>query len=163
MLRRGFHFADVFELFDDLLHDALPLFDVSHLAAAEHDRHDDLVFVKEEAAGLGDLEFDVVIPRLRTEADFLDLGVMNVGFVVLFLLLILELAEVHDSAHRWLLIRCHLDQIETGVSRERQGVVCGHDPKLTAVGSNDTDRCDPNLLVDAMLLLYGSRLPAAET
>jgi hypothetical protein len=135
---------------------------VGHLTAAKHDRHDDLVFVEEEATSLGDLEFDVVIARFRTEADFLDLGVMNVGFVVLLLLLIFELAEVHDSAHRWLFIRRHLDQIEAGVSRERQGVVCGHDAKLATVGSDDTDRRDPDLFVDAMLLLYGSRLPAAE-
>lgn len=162
MLGWGFDFADVFELLHDLLHHPLTFFDVGHLSAAEHDRHDDLVLVKKKTAGLSNLEIDVVVARLGTKPNLLDLGVMDVGFVMLLFLLIFELAEVHDPANRRLLIRCHLHQIEAGVSREREGVVGGHDAQLAAVGSDDTDRRDPDLVVDAMLLLYGSRLPAAE-
>lgn len=162
LLGRGFHFADVFELLDNQLHDPLAFFDVGHLTAAEDDRHDDFVFVKKESSSLGNLEFDVVIARLGTDSDFLDLRVMNVGFVMLLFLLVFELAEVHDPADRRLFVGRHLDKIEAGVSREREGIVCGDDAELAPVGADNSDRGDPNLVVDAMLLLYGSRLPAAE-
>lgn len=161
-MRWSFHFTDVFELRDDLLHHPLALFDVGHLTAAEDDRHDDFVFVKKEAAGLGHLELNVVVARFGSKPNLLDPGVMNVGFVMLLFLLVLELAEIHDPANRRLLIRCHLHQIEAGVSRERHGIVGGHNTQLAAVGSDHSNRGDADLLVDAMLLLYGSRLLAAE-
>ena len=76
---------------DDLLHHPLSLVDVGQFAAAEDDGYHHLVFVKEEVLRLVDLELDVVLACLGTEPDLLDLGVMNVGFVVLLFLLVLEL------------------------------------------------------------------------
>jgi hypothetical protein len=78
--------------------------------------------------------------------------------VLLLLLLILELAEVHDPADRRLLVGSHLHQIQTGFPREAECLLRGDDAELPAFGGDDPNRRDPNLLVYAVLLLYGSRL-----
>ena len=158
LLRRRLDLADGIEHFEDVPHDPLSLVDMCQFAAAEHDRNDDLVLVLEEALGLIDLEFDVVLARFRTQADFLDLGVVNVRLVLLLLLLILELAEVHDPADGRLLVGSHLHQIQTGFPREAECLLRGDDAELPAFGGDDPNRRDPNLLVYAVLLLYGSRL-----
>jgi hypothetical protein len=158
LLRRRLDLADGIEHFEDVPHDPLSLVDMCQFAAAEHDRNDDLVFVLQEALGLIDLEFDVVLARFWTQADFLDPGVVNVRLVLLLLLLVLELAEVHDPADGRLLVGSHLHQIQTGFPREVECLLRGDDAELPAFGGDDPNRCDPNLLVDAVLLLYGSRL-----
>jgi hypothetical protein len=114
--------------------------------------------VLQEALGLIHLELDVVLARFRPQPDLLDLRVMNVCFVLLLLLLVLELAEIHDPADGRLFVGCHLDQIEPRLTREIERLFRGDDPELTPFGGDDSDRGDPNLIVDAMLLLDGSRL-----
>ena len=142
----------------DVFHDPLSLVDVGEFAAAKHHRHDHLVFVLKEPLGLVHLELDVVISRLGAESNLLDLRLMDVGFVLFLLLLVFELAEVHDPADGRLLVGRHLDQIETRLAGDGECFLRGDDAKLATVGADDPDRSDPNLLIDAMLLLDGSRL-----
>jgi hypothetical protein len=80
----------------------------------------------------------------------------------LLLLLILELAEVHDPADGRLLVRSHLDKIEAGLTSAIQRLFRRDDPELFAVAGDHPDRRDPDLLVNAMLLLDGSRLPDSD-
>ena len=155
LLRVGLNLGDVIELRHDRFHHSLAFFDVSHFPATEDDRHDHLILVLEKVSGLVNFEFDVVIACFGAEADFLDLGVVNVGLVVLLLLLVLELAEVHNSADRRLLIRRHFDEIQPGVAGDPHRFVRWDDAQLTAISSDYSDRADPNLLIDAMLLLDG--------
>jgi hypothetical protein len=84
--------------------------------------------------------------------------VVDVGLVKFLLLLVLELAEVHDSADGRLLVGRHLDEVEAGLTREIQGLLGGDDPELASLRRDHADRRDADLLVDAMLLVDGSRL-----
>jgi hypothetical protein len=61
----------------------------------------------------------IVIADLRPQPDFFVLAVVNVAFVLPLLLLVLEFAEVHDSANRRLLGGRHFDKIEP----ERAGLL----------------------------------------
>ena len=162
LLRRGVDFPHGVELFDDRLHDPLSFINVGEFASPEHDRHDDLVFVLQEALCLIDLEIDVVLARLGTESNFLDFRLMDVRAVEFLLLLILELAEVHDPADGRLFVRCHLDEIEASLAGAVQRLFRRDDPELFAVTGDHPDRRDPDLLVNAMLLLDGSRLPDSD-
>jgi hypothetical protein len=74
-------------------------------------------------------------------------------------LLILELAEVHDPANGRFLVRRHLDQVEACLASATQRLFCRDDSELFAVAGDDPNRRDADLLVDAVLLLDGSRLP----
>ena len=158
LLRRGIHLTDRFELYEEIPHHALPFVDVGQFATTKHDRDDHLVLVLEEATGLVDLELDVVLARLGAEADLLDLRLVNVGFVLFFLLLILELAEVHDPADGRFLVRGNLDQIKPSLPSASQRLVGGDDSELPTFGGDHADRGNPNLLVDAMILIDGLRL-----
>jgi hypothetical protein len=159
LLRRRIDLGDGIERGEHALHHALALVDVRQFTPPEHDRHDDLVLVHQERLRLIHLELDVVLAGLGAEADLLDLGVVDVRLVVLLLLLVLELAEVHDPADGRLLVRRHLDEVEARLPRQVQGLVRGDDAQLGAVGPDHADRSDPDLVVDAVLLLDGSLLP----
>lgn len=98
------------ELFDDALQHALTLFNVRCFPPAEQHRHHYLVFVLEEPPGLSDFEPQVVLARPGPQANFLSLGVVGV-LMRTFFLFILELAEIHDPAHRWPLVGSHFHQV----------------------------------------------------
>jgi hypothetical protein len=83
---------------------------------------------------------------------------MDVGLVLLLLLLVLELAEVHDPADRRLLVGRHLHQIQPRLPRDGESLLGRDDAELAALCGYDPDRRDADLLVDAMLFLDGSRL-----
>ena len=158
LLGRGVHLSDRIELLEDVPHDTLPLVDMGQLATAEHHRDDHLVLVLQESLGLIHLELDIVLARLGTETDLLDPRVVDVGFVLFFLLLILELAEIHDSADGGLFVWSDLDEIEPRLACPGHRLVGGDDSELPTFGGDHADRRDADLLVDAMVLIDGSRL-----
>lgn len=108
------------------------------------------------------LEINIVIARLGTEPNLFDLCLMNVCAMEFFLLLILELAKVHDPTDRRLFARGHLDQIETGFASPIQRLFSRNDAELSAVSADHPDRRDPDLFVDALLFLDGLRLPGSD-
>ena len=73
-------------------------------------------------AGLVQLEGDVVLARLGANADFLDLALMGVALGQPLLLLILELAVVHDPADGRPLVGSDLDQIQIGFASLASGL-----------------------------------------
>ena len=81
-----------------------------------------------------------MITDLRAETDFLVLAVVRMAFVLPLLLLVLEFAEVHDSANGRLLRRRDLDQIETCGPGLLQRFVGTDDSQLRSVVTNDADR-----------------------
>ena len=103
-----------------------------------------------------------MLAGLGPQPNFLDFRLMNVRAMEFLFLLILELAEVHDPTDRRLLVRSHLDEIEAGLAGAIQRLFRRDDPELFTVAGDDPDRRDPDLLVDAMLLLDGSRLPDSD-
>ena len=88
----------------------------------------------EEALRLVHLELDVVLARFGPQSDLLDLRVMNVCFVLFFLLLVLELAEIHDPADGRLLVGSHLHQIEPGFTGKTERLFGGDDAELSPLG-----------------------------
>ncbi len=145
-------------MFNDRPHDPLSFINVGQFATPEHDRHDDLVFVLQESLRLVDLEIDVVLAGLGTESYFLDFRLVDVGAMEFLFLLILELAEVHDPADGRFLVRGNLDQIKPSLPSASQRLVGGDDPELASFGGDHADRGNPDLLVDAMVLIDGLRL-----
>ncbi len=162
LLRWSVDFSDGVELFEDHPHHPLSFVDMCQFTAAEHDRHDDLVLVLQKPFCLIYLELDIVLAGLWTEPNFLDLRLMNVCAMEFLFLLILELAKVHDPTDGRLLVRSHLDQVEACFASATQRLFRRDDPKLFTVAGDHPNRRDPDLLVDAMLLLDGSRLPDSD-
>ena len=107
-----------------------------------------------------DLEFNVVLAGLWPQANFFELSLVRLGAVgVLFLLLVLELSEVHDAADRGPLVRADLDQIEPGVAGQLQRFRGGNDTVHVTVLVDDSDGRDPNLLVEPLGLVVDCCVP----
>ena len=87
---------------------------VRHLAAAEAQRDLDLVALLDERLHGAHLHLIVVLVDVRADLDLLDLDdfLLLLGFVLLLLLLVFELAEVEDLHHRRLGVRADLQQVE---------------------------------------------------
>ena len=162
LLRWSVHLPHGVKLFEDHSHHPLSFVDVCQLAASEHDRHDDFVLVLQKTFCLIHLKINVVLACLGSQPNFLDFRLVDVCAMEFFLLLVLELAEVHDPTDRRLLVRGHLDQVEASLASAIQRLFRRDDPELFTVAGDDPDRRDPDLLVDAMLLLDGSRLPDSD-
>jgi hypothetical protein len=143
----------VFELGQDTLHDSPALLDVSDLAAAEENTHQDLVLMLQELAGVSDFDFDVMAPRLGPHADFLELGVVLLLAMLLLLLFVLELSIVHNTANGRSLRGSNFDQIQPGGASGGKRFFPGDDAELVAIGIDHTQRRDSNLLVDAEIAI----------
>lgn len=150
LLWEGFDFAHRFQQRDNVADHALPFLDVRDFTPTEDDRHNHFVLVLEEPTCLIDFEFDIVIARLGSNANFFDFALMDVGLVLLFLLLVLEFAEVHDSANGRPLVGGHFDQIQIRVPCLLKCLFGRDDSKLSSLGRNDPNRRDPNLLVNPL-------------
>src|SRR5262249_16104704 len=85
-----------FQLLDEPVDEFVAFVDVRVLAAAEDDREDHLVLVRQELFRPVDLGHQVVVADFRAEPQLFVFAVMSVTFVLPLLLLVLELAEVHD-------------------------------------------------------------------
>ena len=70
----------------------------------------------QETDRLLDFEIDVVLAGFRTQANLLQFGVMLFALRVLFTLLVLELAVVHDSANWGFGFRRHFHQVQSRVA-----------------------------------------------
>src|SRR5690606_15747099 len=111
---------------------------VGDLPPAEHQRHLDLVFFLEEAARVARFRLEVVILDPRTilhllEMDHVLLLLRQAGLLGL---LELELSEVHDPDDRRTRRWRDLDQVQTSLFRQREGLVHLHDAELAPVMTN---------------------------
>src|SRR6185503_11780760 len=140
----------VAQLGDQPLQDAPADFRVRHLAPAEKDRRLDLVAVLEKALDVLLLELVVVLVDLGPELDLLDEDhfLVLLGLASALLLLVLELAEVHDPADRRNSGRRDLHEIERLASGYRQRLRRGHDSQLLAVVVDHPDFSHPDAFVD---------------
>lgn len=108
-----FYLGDVRKLFDQPIDELESLVDVGILAASEDYRADYLVAILQKLAGMVFLGYEVMLTNLRAQANFLVLPVMHVPFVLTLLLLVLEFAEIHDSADRGLFHRGDFHEIQS--------------------------------------------------
>ena len=136
--RRLLHHRDVLEVRLDAAEDVLADLAVGDLAAAEHNRDARLVPFHEELADLADLERIVVLLRLGTELDLLELDhrLLLLRLVRALLLLILVLAVVHDLADWRLGHRRDFDEVEAKLSGLGERGFELEDAELFALGTN---------------------------
>jgi hypothetical protein len=121
------------------------------LAAAEHDRHLDLVVLAQEPLHVALLGFVVVVGDLRAQLDLahVDLLLVLARGLCLLLLLVLVLRVVEQPCHRRVGLRRDLDQVEVRLAGAGERVVARHDPDLLPVGADQAHLARPDVLVDA--------------
>ena len=129
---------------------------MGHLAAAESDRHLELVALIEEPLGGLDLRLDVVVVDLRRHPDlFPDDGLLLLlGVLGLLLFLVAVLPEIEDLRDGRLRVRRDLDEIPAlalGKGKRARG---RDDAQLRTVGADEADGGDADLVVDAELGSY---------
>jgi hypothetical protein len=90
------------------------------------------------------------------EPQFLILAVVCVAFVLPFLLLVLELTEVHDPANRRFFLRRNFHKVHADFAGAGQGFSGFDDTEQGAVMSDDADRRDADLFVDPLAFLSES-------
>jgi hypothetical protein len=134
-----FQFGDLFQVLDQPLDQFEPFVDVGIFSTTEDDREHDLVFLFQELFGPVDLSQQVVIADFRSQAELLVLAVMGVALVLPLLLLVLELAKVHDAANGWLLLRRDFHKIEPGFASPLQCLTGFDNAEHGAVQPDDTD------------------------
>ena len=131
---------------------------VSVLAAAENHVDLHLVTVLQEPPGSLDLELNVVLTRLRSQTNLLDLdAVLPAPFGFSLLQLVLEFPVVHDPADRRAIVRTDLNKIKAGILGYLQPLLRGEDPDHVAFRINYADGSDPDLIVDPVHLFRRCR------
>src|SRR6202012_5921239 len=113
---------------------------VHHLAAAE--AHGDLHLVAfiEEAGRRTHFDVIVMVIDIGTEFYLLHLDdlLLHAGFVLLFLLLVFELAEVQQLADRWIGVGRNFDKVEARIFRRGHRFSRGHDPDHLTIDTDQT-------------------------
>src|SRR5689334_15312515 len=96
-----------------------------------------------------------MVVDVRPDLDLFDMDdlLLLLGLVRLLLLLVEELAEVHDAADRRLGGRSDLDQVEPLRARPRQSLLDGDDPRLPALLIHQAHLAHPDPLVDPRRLV----------
>ena len=142
-----FHLANLIEGSQNLFHDPPALINVSQFPATEQHIHEDFVFAFKELARTLHLDFDVMVARLGPNSDFLDMDLVLLLLGKLFLLRILEFAEVDDFADRRPLIGCDLYKMQSRLASGFQSLARGHDAEHSALGVDDPHGGNADLLV----------------
>src|SRR4051794_16431701 len=151
LLRTGLDETEIRDLFAEPAQEPETQLGATLLATPEHDRHLDLVARLEEPHHVTLLGLVVVRIDLRPELHFLDDGLLLVAsrFAGLECALVLELAEVHELAHRRPRHRSNLDQIQIDIRGQLQGALERHDADLLTLRTDQTDLTSPDLFVHA--------------
>jgi hypothetical protein len=123
---------------------------VGIFATTEDDGEDYLVLLGQELLGAIDLGHQVVVADFGADAEFFVFAVVRVAFVLPLLLLVLEFAEIHDSANGRLFLGRDFHKVEAKVAGTLKGVDSFQDAELVAFRSDDADRCIADLFVDPL-------------
>jgi hypothetical protein len=126
-----------------------------HFAAPELDGGLDLVSFPQEPDGVLELEVVVMLVDVGPELDLFDVDdlLLLLRLVGLLLLLVEELAEVHDAADRRLGRRGHLHQVESRCLSHPQGLLHRHDSGLATFGVDQAHLAYPDAVVDPRCLV----------
>ena len=122
-----------------------------HLAAAEQATDEHLVAGFEEVARALHLGLQVVFAGARADPELLDLHLVLLAAarLLFLLLLVLELAVVHDAAHGRPLVGGNFYEVEPLADRQGQRVCGLEDAELLVVLVDDANLANPDLVVDA--------------
>src|SRR4249919_2131171 len=138
----------------DALGHLLAQFLVAHLAATEADVDLDLVALFQEAAHVAQLDLVVALVGDGAELHFLDFDLLLLLLRSrrLLLRLELELAEVHDPAHRRIGVRLDLHEIHAFVLGHPQRFVAREDADHFAVAADHAHAGHADFAVLSILL-----------
>src|SRR5258706_6909472 len=120
-----------------------------------------LITIAEEPDCVLELEIVVVLVDVGPELDLFEVDdfLLLLRDVSLLLLLVEELAEVHDAAHRRLSRRRHLHEVENLLLCPPQSLFDRHDAGLRAVSFDQAHLTYPDALVDPRCLVDVSSPP----
>ena len=123
------------------------------LSSSEHDRDLHLVALAQELRHLPGLGVEVARADLGPVLHLFDAraGGLAPGLLGPLGGIELELAVVHDPAHRGVGVGGHLDQVEILLAGDVERLRQGFDPQLGPVGVNQSDLPCPDPLVHPVL------------
>jgi hypothetical protein len=84
-----------------------------------------------------------------------NLVLLSLGFPGFFLLLVAETPVIHDLAHDGPRTGCDLDEIETLLPGEREGLFNRHHSDLISFVVNQAHRREPDPFIDSHLRCFG--------
>ena len=129
---------------------------VLHFATTEDDGDLDLVVVLEEFERLVGLGLDVVVARLGTDTNLLQLLLTDLGALLVFVrILETHLAVIEDTADGGSLLGGHLYEVEIGLLGLFEGQGGHHHAQLFPIRADQADRADANLLIDSRATIRG--------
>ena len=159
-LRLHFDLGFLGKLITDAMHDLCTEILVSHFTTAVAQRDLGLISIGQETAKRTQLGLIVIFVSGRTELNFLDLNnlLTSLHFLGLLLLLIAELAVIHQAANRRLGIRRDLNEINVVVLSHAKSFGCRNNTDLGAIDAGQSDLRYPNLTIDSVvaILCYGT-------
>lgn len=132
---------------------------VRHLAAPEPQGHLYLVSVFQKLEDVAHLHVVVVGVGIGPELDLFDLDdlLLLAGLGLALLRLILEFAEIHDLADRWIGVRGNLDQVQTSLIRHVHGAGGRNNADVFTVGPNQANFRRADIVIDARAGVSGWR------
>ena len=146
--------AVVGDLLGEPVEEIAPDVGVTDLSPTELDRDLDPVAVLQEADRALDLGVEVTFADLDPEADLLELDrtLVLARFLIPTGLLVLLLTVVEDLGDRRVGHGRDLDEVETTLLRQLQGLGRGHDTQLCPLFVDDPHLGDSDHLVDSQVL-----------
>src|SRR5689334_8977805 len=149
---------DRIEVAPDPLQQAHPELLVRHLATAEAQRDLGLVAFGQKPRQVAQLDLVIAFVGSRPELHFLDLDLLELELrlVLLLRLPVLELAVIHDPAHRGFRHRGDLDEVEFRGFRLRHRFVERDDAELLAFDADQSYFRGVDFAVQSLLLLVQS-------
>ena len=131
---------------------------MSIFAASENHVDLHLVPILEESASPLDLELNVVLTRLRSQPNLLDLdGVLLASLGLSLLQFVLKFPVIHDPTDRWTVVRTHFYKIQAGFHCQLQPFLGGKDTDHISIRIDHADRSDPDLVIDQVHLFRRCR------
>src|SRR5690606_26964847 len=126
-----------------------------HFTTAEAQCDLDLVTIFQEALDVAKLDLIVALVRCGTKLDFLDLDdfLLQAGVMLALLLLVPELAVIHQTAHRRLRGGSNFDQIDVVLLGEAECLDQLDDAKMFSVDAYQAHFGCMDLAVDAIGLV----------
>lgn len=152
----GFHLGNRLDLFLDAVEELHAEFHMGHFAATETERQLDLVASLEEAAHSLHLHLIIMRVDVRTHLDLFDLdGLLLLARLgSLLLALIFHPAEIGDLAHGRLGVRCHLNQVKSGLFRKTQCIFRGENAAVVAFVIDELNLGNPDVAVCARAFYF---------
>jgi len=139
--RHAFDLADVLYVFGHPFQQFAAQINMRHFAAPKPQADFHLVAIGQKLEHIAHFHIIIMGVRIGAELDLFDFDdlLLLAGFGFALLLLVFELAKIHDLAHGRIGVGRDFDQIQTGIISHVHGARRGDNPYVFAVGSDQPD------------------------